>query len=171
MNIYLIIAIILANLTSIAIVYQFIKKLEKKQIITLIAISIAIMYICISITFWFSGFGIEKQVHEASKNFVLYIFVPVNVILFIPYFGAQYIKLKENKIKIEALAKKVSTLIILLLITLTVEFFYFRNIQLNINEMQNVLQSQEENKKDEQINTETENIQNEIQEQMQNVEN
>ena len=81
--------------------YQFIKKLENKEKLVFIAISVALMYILISIVYWFSGFGMDKNVHEASKNFVLYLFVPVNVILFIPYFASQYMKLRSNKIKLE----------------------------------------------------------------------
>ena len=56
MNIYLMIAILLANIIAIAIVYQFIKKIEKKEKLIFIAISVALMYILISIVYWFSGF-------------------------------------------------------------------------------------------------------------------
>lgn len=137
MNIFLIIAMILANITAVAIVYQFIKKLEQKEKIIFIAIGIAFMYVLISIVYWFSGFGIDKTIHEASKNFVLYLFVPVNVILFIPYFASQYMKLKVNQIKIAKFVNKLSTMAILLILVLVVEYFYFRNIQENINNMQN----------------------------------
>ena len=59
MNIYLMIAILLANILGITIVYQFVKKLEKKEKLIFIAISVALMYILISIIYWFSGFGID----------------------------------------------------------------------------------------------------------------
>ena len=136
MNIYLMIAILLANILGITIVYQFVKKLEKKEKLIFIAISVALMYILISIIYWFSGFGIDEKVHEASKSFVLYLFVPVNVILFIPYFASQYMKLKLKQIKIEKFANKLSILVVLLIVVLVIEYFYFRNIQENINNMQ-----------------------------------
>ena len=136
MNTYFMIAILLVNILGVVIVYQFIKKIEKKEKVVFIAISVALMYILISIVYWFSGFGVNKNIHEASKDFVLYMFVPVNVILFIPYFASQYMKLKSGKIKIEKFINKLSTLIVLLIVVLVVEYFYFRNIQLNIKYMQ-----------------------------------
>lgn len=145
MNIYLTIATILANLFSIAIVYQFIKKLEKKQIIIFIAISVATMYVLVSGVYWLSGFGVEESIHNASKNFVTYIFVPVNVILFIPYLASRYMKLQTKEIKKEEFVRKVRFLPLLLLIVLVVEFFYFRNIQNNITQInQNVVTTNKE---------------------------
>lgn len=135
MNVYLMIGILVANILAIAIVYQFIKKLEKKQKLLFIAISVAIMYILISIVYWFSGFGVDETVHEASKNFVLYLFVPVNVILFIPYFASQYMKVRLKQIKVEKFINKLAILIVLLIVVLVFEYFYFRNIQVNIKTM------------------------------------
>ena len=83
MNIYLMIIILIANIIGISIIYQFIKKLEKKEKIIFIAVSVAIVYILILIVYWISGFNIDKSIHEQSKDFITYIFVPVNVILFI----------------------------------------------------------------------------------------
>lgn len=168
MNIYLMIAILLANIIAIAIVYQFIKKIEKKEKLIFIAISVALMYILISIVYWFSGFGIDEKVHETSKSFVVYLFVPVNVILFIPYFASQYMKLKLKQIKIEKFANKLSTLLVLLIVVLVAEYFYFRNIQENIktmNDTQNVTQNTQIETQNEIISNEIENqniIQNEI---------
>lgn len=157
MNLYLMIAILLANIISIGIVYQFIKKLEKKQILIFIAISVAIMYILISIIYWFSGFGIEKTVHEAGKNFILYLFVPVNIILCIPYLAMQYMKWKEKQIKIEKFVNRIAGLLVFLLVILGIEYFYFRNLQQNIQKTGEAqIKQQEEN----QIENET--IQNEI---------
>lgn len=162
MNIYLIMAILLANIISILTVYQFIKKLEKKQILIFIAVSVAFMYILISMVYWISGFGIDETVHEASKNFVLYLFVPVNVILFVPYFAFQYMKVKQKQMKVELFAKKVSILFILLCMILVIEYFYFHRIQTNIKtihenksqvEEQNTIENQEE------INNEVQNNQ------------
>lgn len=160
MNTYFTIAILLANVIAIAIVYQFIKRLEKKEKLIFIAISVALMYILISIAYWFSGFGIDETVHEASKNFVLYLFVPVNLILFIPYFASQYMKLKTGNLKIEKFINKFSTIVALLIVVLVVEYFYFRNIQENINQMkdvQNITQNTQVETQNEITNNEIEN--------------
>lgn len=143
MNIYFMIAILLANVISIAIVYQFIKKIDKKQKLIFIAMSVAVMYMLISFVYWLSGFGIDENVHEASKNFILYLFVPVNVILFIPYFAYQYMKFKANQIKAEKLFKKIGVMIVILIIVLIIEYFYFCDIQTNIKNMNANINEQE----------------------------
>lgn len=135
MNIYLTIAIVLANLIGIVIVYQFVKKLDKKERIIFIAVGIATMYILVSIVYWISGFGIAEDVHKASKNFVLYLFVPVNTILTVPYIASKYTKFRKQEVDIQYLANKVSTIAVLLIIVLVVEYFYFRNIQKNITDI------------------------------------
>ena len=132
MDIWLIIATAVANIVALALTYQFIKKMPKREIIIFLAISVATMYILISIVYWISGFGIDSAVHEAMKNFVTYLFVPINVILFIPYFASQYRKFKNKQIKVQELSKKLSTLVILLIIVLVVEYFYFVNMQKNV---------------------------------------
>lgn len=135
MNIYLTIAILLANLVGLAIVHQFIKRLDKKQKLMFIGISYGLMYILISIIYWFSGFGIDKQVHEASKNFILYLFVPVNVIVIVPYFATQYMKYKTKKIEKNKFANRLTILVVVLLIVLVTEFIIFKNIQNNIKDI------------------------------------
>ncbi len=170
MNIYLMIAIVIANALAIAIVYQFIKKLENKEKIIIIAVSIAVMYILISITYWISGFGINATIHEQSKNFITYLFVPVNMILFVPYLAYQYVNVKEKHIKKEKFLKKVMITSCLLLAVLVIEFFYFRNIQNNIttignnaNNISNETQgnaTQNENANETQENTTQEEITN-----------
>lgn len=135
MNIYLTIAILLANLVGLAIVHQFIKRLDKKQKLMFIGISYGLMYILISIIYWFSGFGIDKQVHEASKNFILYLFVPVNVIVIVPYFATQYMKYKTKQIEKNKFANRLTILVVVLLIVLVTEFIIFKNIQNNIKDI------------------------------------
>lgn len=132
MNVYLMIAIIVANIIALGVVYQFIKKLPKKEIIVFMAISVALMYVSISIVYWMSGLGVEKEIHEGAKSIITYLFVPVNVILFIPYFASQYNKLKQKKIKKKQLQNKSIIVGILLLFVLIVEYFYFGKIQKNI---------------------------------------
>ena len=132
MSIGFIITILMVNIVALALTYQFIKKMPKREILIFLAISVATMYILISIVYWISGFGIDSAVHEAMKNFVTYLFVPINVILFIPYFASQYRKFKSKQIKVQKLSKKLSTLVILLIIVLVAEYFYFVNIQKNV---------------------------------------
>lgn len=147
MNLYLMIATIVANAIAIGIVYQFVKRFQGKEKLIVIAVSIAIMYILISFVYWISGFGIDEKIHEQAKSFVTYLFVPVNVILFIPYMALQYTKLKERQIKKEKFFKRTIVVIVLLVIVLVMEYFYFGNIQKNIIKMTDKLE--QENKIDE----------------------
>ena len=139
MNIFLIIAIILANAIAVTIVYQILKKQPKKEVLIFIAASVTIIYIVVSIVYWLSGFGIDSEVHESSKNFIIYLFVPVNVILFIPYIAVQYKKVRQNKklekYDIEKLSTKVAIVVVIFLIALIGQFFYFKNIQYNIKDI------------------------------------
>ena len=147
MNIYLMLGIGLANIIAIAMIYQFIKKLDNKNKIVFMAASVAIMYALVSLVYWISGFGIEEKIHNNMKNFITYLFVPVNLILFAPYLASQYMKVKEHKLKVEKFAKKVSTLIALLVVVLVIEFFYFRNVQNNVNNIaENMVQNSINNK-------------------------
>lgn len=157
MNLYLIIAILLANVLAIATVYQFIKKLPKKEILIFIAVSVACMYILISMVYGISGFGIEKSIHEGAKSFITYLFVPVNVLLFIPYLALQYRKLKQKEIKQEELAKKCSFLFVLLILVLIVEYFYFGNIQKNIIDISKQSEQTNQIQQNEIVETNTKN--------------
>ena len=135
MNVYLMIGTVLANAISVFTVYKLIKDLGKRKALLYIAISIAIMYIIISIVYWLSGIGMNKEIHEASKNFVIYLFVPINMFLTVPYLAVQYMKLLANEIKREKFAKKVEIVAIIFVVVLAIEFFYFRSIQNNIAEI------------------------------------
>lgn len=147
MNIYLILAILATNIIAILAIYHFIKGLDKMKRIVFMAIAIATMYILILAIYGISGIGIDEKVHEATKDFVVYMFVPVNLILFVPYFASQYIKFTERKLKRTKFAEKIFKLIVLLIIVLIFEGIYFSQIQKNITLMNT--QSEQNNKTNE----------------------
>ncbi len=135
MNIFITLAILLANLVAIALVYQFIKKLPQMEKIIFIVISFAIVYVGVTISYWISGFGIDSQINEAAKSFVTYIFVPVNVIILIPFVAVKYNKWKQNEIDSLKLIKRVVIVAIVGIIILSIESVYFKQIKKNISEM------------------------------------
>ena len=137
MNLYLMIAIIIINAIAIGIEYQLIKKLEKKQKLIIIAISVALMYMLVSLIYWISGFGINKEIHEQTKSFIIYLFVPVNMLIFVPYLTIQYKKVRAKEISTEKFSKKIVWVVIVLIIVVVVEYFYFRNVQNNIQTIGN----------------------------------
>lgn len=148
-NLYVMIAIVLANAIAVGIIYRMIKKLPKKEILIFIAISFASMYMAISVIYWLSGFGIEKEIPEGIKSVITYLFVPINVLLFIPYLASQYSKLRQKQIKKGQLQKKVVGLGILLVLVLLLEYFCFNNLQkyiLNMDTEEKQSSSNVENK-------------------------
>ena len=133
MNLFLILAIILTNAVALGLVYQILKRIPKKELLIFMAASVAIIYIFVSITYFISGFGIDEKIHESSKNMIIYLFVPVDIILFIPYLALQYRKAKEKKIKYIEFANKMAIEIVIFIILLVGEGFYFHSIQQNID--------------------------------------
>ena len=135
MNIYIMLAILFVNAIAITLVYQFIKRLPKMEKIIFIGASFAIMYVLVSISYWISSFGIEETINEALKSFIIYIFVPVNVIILIPFVARKYYKWRQNETDKENLIKRVIIVSIVGVIILAVQTIYFKQIKKNIEAM------------------------------------
>lgn len=135
MNIYIMLAILLANAIAITLIYQFVKGLPKMEKIIFIGVSFAIMYVLVSISYWVSGFGIKENINEALKNFIIYIFVPLNVIILIPFVARKYYRWRQNETDKESLIKRVIIVSIVGVIILAVQTIYFKQIKKNIEAM------------------------------------
>ena len=135
MNLIIIIAILITNIVALGLVYQILKKIPKRELLIFMSSIVAIIYIMVSIVYEISGIGIESNVHERAKNMIVYLFVPVNIILFIPYLAVQYRKVKEKKLKYLEFSNKIAIVIIIFIVLLVAEGFYFHNIQINIKEI------------------------------------
>lgn len=132
MNIFIMLAIVATNAIAIALIYQFVKRLSKMDKLVFIAGSVAMIYVIVSIVYWISGFGIDQKVHEAAKSFITYTFVPVNVILLVPFVAIKYNKLKNNEIGRDDFFKRLAIVGIVAVIILIVEYNYFKGMQLNM---------------------------------------
>lgn len=132
MNIFIMLAIVATNAIAIALIYQFVKRLSKMDKLVFIAGSVAMIYVIVSIVYWISGFGIDQKVHEAAKSFITYTFVPVNVILLVPFVATKYNKLKNNEIGRDDFFKRLAIVGIVAVIILIVEYNYFKGMQLNM---------------------------------------
>ena len=133
MDLFIIIATIVANVVAILLTYFFIKPLEKKDKIIFIAIAVAINYVVVSAIFALSSIGIDEKVVNAAKSFITYMFVPVNMIVIMPLFANTYCKLKQKDIKKDSLQKRLLILVVLAIVLIVFEVFYFRNLQVNIS--------------------------------------
>lgn len=160
MNIFIMLALLLANAIAITLIYQFVKKLPKMNKIIFIAASFAIVYLLVSIMYWISGFGIEKNINEAAKDFIIFAFVPVNVIIFIPFIANKYNKLMLKKIEKEDFIKTIVIVSILALIVLTIECLYFKGMKKNIKQVNETVTKQTQQNEDKQSELSTNKIEN-----------
>lgn len=135
MNIFITLAILFANAIAITLVYQFVKGLPKMEKIIFIGVSFAIMYVLVSISYWVSGFGIGENVNDALKNFIIYIFVPVNVIILIPFVARKYYKWRKNETNKESLIKRIIIVSVIGILILAVETVYIKEIKRDIDEL------------------------------------
>lgn len=135
-SLLIILAIILINVVPLVIVYKILKKIEKRELLIFMAVSVGIIYVLIQFIFLLSGIGIDETVHYSVKNMIVFVFVPINIILFIPFLAVQYKKVKEKKIKYVDFANKIATCVVILIIVSVIEFFYFRSVQMNVKEIQ-----------------------------------
>lgn len=138
-NLFMMIAILFVNVIAVVLTYQFIKVLDKKEKVIFIAIAVAVNYMIVSGVYALSGIGIDKVVTQSAQNFVTYMFVPVNMILVMPFIASTYSKFKLNKIKKEPLRNRIIAIAGWAILILVVEYFYFRSIALNISNYSSIL--------------------------------
>ena len=156
MNSIITLFIIAANVIAILLVYFSLEKNMDKQrkIITIMA-SIGSVYIITLVVYLLSSIGIEKiAAAETVRNAIIMAFVPVNVILFLPFLIRSFKKMQSKIITMESLNRRVIVVAILAVIVLIAEGSYFRNYQKKLEK--NVNSNQE---------AQTENLINETNEQ------
>lgn len=130
--------IFVANCVALLLTYHsFDKKIDKNKRMLYTMIAVGVMYIVISITYFFSSIGIEKEVSENSKNMITFTFVPVNSIIILPFLINSYKKARRKEIKMENFNKRVIIIGVIAFFLIISEFFYFRNIQNGIIRMMN----------------------------------
>ena len=108
-------------------------------------ISMGVMYILILLVYFFSSIGLSKETTTKAKNMITFTFVPVNAIILLPLLIRSFTKKKDKKITTEQLNKRTIAVIIVGIIILVCEFFYFRNIQKGIIELVNQKQEAQSN--------------------------
>lgn len=135
MNILILGAIFLINAIAIIVVYQFIKKLQSKEKLIFIAVSLAIHYMLITVVYWLSSLGKDQAIVDVASQFITYMFVPVNAILTIPFVAKAYYKFKKEKLPKKKFINRCILMIVFTIIILIVEYFYFQSIQNGIADL------------------------------------
>lgn len=154
MDSYIILFAVLANIIAILLVYySFGRKSDKQKRFINTLISIGFVYILVWIVYLLSSIGIEKDsALEQAQTLMTIAFVPVNVILFIPIVIRSYIKRKNKDISESSFNKRIIIIVILAIIVLVCEFFYFRDFQKGIIELKRQIQNNQETEQDMQSN-------------------
>lgn len=143
-NVFIMGFIIVANLIAILLTYySFNKSIEKTKRLLYTMISVGVMYILILIVYSFSSIGIAKKASSAAKDMITYTFVPVNTILVLPFMIRSFNKRKENEITTSQLNIRATIVLIITIVILVSEFFYFRKIQQGIIDIYNQKQNME----------------------------
>lgn len=128
--------IILLNVVAIALTYYCLEDSDKKEKLIFIAVGIAVIYMLTSFVYWISTKNIElKQVAEVGKNLITFLFVPINALITLPILAKSYKKLRFGKLTSDHFRNRVIVLAAILLILLTIECSYFKDIQNGVIKM------------------------------------
>lgn len=126
----ILILIIVLNIVAIALTYYCLSNLEKKEKLIFIVVGIAIVYMLTSFVYWLSTKNVAiKEVSEATKNIITFIFVPTNGILILPILAKSYSKYKIGGLASDKFRNRAIVLAVILLIILIIECSYFKDIQ------------------------------------------
>lgn len=141
MSLFINLFVLLANLIAFfAIYHSFGKRMKKDKKIKTTLIIIGAMYIITLIVYLLSGIGVEKvQKNESFRTYLMMVFVPVNIIIIIPYSVYSFMQTQEKKISKEKLNKRLLIVEIVAIVILIIEFFYFRSSQKNLKELSDEL--------------------------------
>lgn len=131
MILFIYLCILALNVVAIFLMYRFLgTNIEKKEKWIFIAVGIAFMYMLVSFVYWLSTKDIDLGTNSnLASNFITFTFVPVNSILILPFLASSYRYWKEGRLKPEKFRNRIILAIIILLIVLVIEFFYFQDIQ------------------------------------------
>jgi len=144
MNTIIILFIAIANIIAILLVYFSLgKNMDKQKKLLPIMISLGSVYIITLITYLLSSIGIEKTTAaKTAREMIIMAFVPVNIILFVPFLIRSYMKMRNNEIPVENLNKRVIVIGIIAIIVLIGEFVYFRNYQKDLKQLEQTINNQ-----------------------------
>ena len=125
--------ILVLNVVAIVLTYHCLTNMEQKDKIVFIAVGIAIIYGLTSFVYWISTKDIAiKEVSETGKNYITFLFVPINSLIVLPLIAKSYDKYKMGYLAKDKLRNRIIVLGIILIIVLVWERSYFSDIQNSI---------------------------------------
>lgn len=136
-NLFLMVFIIIANVIAALTVYHsYGKKIEKNNRIKYTLIIIGALYIATLIIYDLSGLGV-KSVNNASKMkaYMMMTFVPINVLILIPFSIYSFMQEKAKKISKQILNKRLVLVEIIAIVIIISEFITFRGFHKNMRDI------------------------------------
>ena len=126
----ILVCIIILNIIALALAYYCLSDLEKKDRIIFIAVCVAVIYMLTSFTYWISTKGVAvKAVSDLGKKLITFLFVPINTIAVVPLLAKSYNKYKTGFLAGDKFRNRCIILAVFLLIILSIECVYFKNVQ------------------------------------------
>lgn len=159
--------VVILNAICIYLMYRFLKDTKGKEKFIFIAAGVAAMYLLTVFVHWISTHGLDEIYRTGTaKDLVIFLFVPINGLIVLPAFANSYYSYKQNKLGLNILAKRMSVLLIPLLIVLVIECIFLKDIQVVVtdNTIKNNMSNYEQNVNANSLNntidntTDTENV-------------
>lgn len=135
MQIFLICFIVAINIFSIILGYKMLKDLDLNKKILLLIIGELILFFIVNIIYNIGSRGIEQDVIDASKNFLVFTFLPINMILIFAPIARLLNKKIFSEIEEKDFKIKLIICIIFAIIILILECNYLKDIEIGILNM------------------------------------
>ena len=124
--------IVILNLVAITILYRSLGNIEIKNKIAITIIGILLMYIILYVIYNISSKGIESAVVQASRQMIIFAFLPINLICIATTILMEIRKIKEKELTNEKFKKKIIIYFIIAIVILVIECIYIKDIQTGI---------------------------------------
>lgn len=135
MMLLILLFVVILNVLCIYLMYRFLKNTNKKEKFIFIAAGVAVMYILTLFAHWISTHGLEEiYTSGTAKDLVIFLFVPINGLIILPAFANSYYSYKQNKLNSNTLIKRISVLLIPLVIALVLECIFLKNVQVAVTD-------------------------------------
>lgn len=134
MDTVILLFILIANIVAILLTYySFDRNIDKSKKMFYTMIGMGVVYIVTLVAYLLSSIGIAKEVSKNAKNMMIFSFVPVNTIIILPILIRSFYKKSNKKISMDKLNKTVTIMAIIALALVIGEFCYFKSFQKDLN--------------------------------------
>ena len=137
MEIITIAFIIILNIVAISIVLKSLGDIEIKNKIAITLLGVILMYAILYIIYNISSANVDKNIITASRQLILFTFLPINILCILVPILLQFKKLKNKEINEQKFKFKIILFIIIGIIILFIENMYIKDIQHGIENFNN----------------------------------